>query len=116
MAELGIKISQSEVELKLSKKGRVIDLQTAKYYHDLSEVLTPLEVTAIIKKGHIKKGTTVIYKELLTGLITSIDKLLKRTRIDATALKSFKIKGNLGQDSTSYKIAQAFIEGLKVSC
>ena len=87
MSELIIKISQSEVELKLSEKGRVLDFEKAKYYHDLS-----------------------------AGLITSLDKLLKRNNIDATALKSFKIKGNLGKDSTSHKITRAFVEGLKVSC
>jgi len=82
---LEIKLNQSEVELKLLKNRRTIDFITAKYYHDLSDVL-----------------------------ITGLDKLLRRNKIDATALKSFKIRGNLGQDSTSYKIVSAFIEGLQI--
>ena len=82
---LQIILTQSEVVIKLLKNGITLDLQTAKYYHDLSDVL-----------------------------ITGLDKLLRRNKIDATALKSFKIRGNLGQDSTSYKIVSAFIEGLQI--
>ncbi len=81
---LGISVEQNRITLKLSEKGRVIDLETALYYHDLSDVL-----------------------------ITFLDKLLKRNNIDTTALKSFKIQGNTGENGTSYKIAAAFIEGLK---
>ena len=61
-----------------------VDFETAKYYHDLSDVL-----------------------------ISTLDKLLKRNKIDTTALKSFKINGNLGKDSTSYKITGAFLAALK---
>lgn len=75
---------QSDVTLKLVKNGRTLDLQSTKYYHDLSDML-----------------------------ITGLDKLLERNKIDTSSLKSFKIKGNLGQDSTSYKIASAFIAGLQ---
>ena len=82
---LEIKLNQSEVELKLLKNRRTIDFITAKYYHDLSDVL-----------------------------ITGLDKLLRRNKIDTTTLKSFKIKGNLGQDSTSYKITSALVEALKL--
>jgi hypothetical protein len=82
---LQITLTQSEVALKLLQtKGRV-DLETAKYYHDLSDVL-----------------------------ITRLDKLLLKTNIDIKSLKSYKIRGNLGKDSTSYKIAAAFVEGLKI--
>ena len=111
---MNINLTQAELTLKLLKNRRVLDLYKSRYYHDLSDVLTPLEVADIIKKGYIKKGGTVIYKELLTGLITSLDRLLKRNNIDTTALKSYKILSNTGRDSTSYKIAAAFLEGLKV--
>ena len=81
---LEIKLEESSVTLKLLKNRTVLDTETAKYYHDLSEVL-----------------------------ISALDKLLGRNKIDATALKSFKINSNLGQDSTSYKIASAFVGALK---
>jgi hypothetical protein len=61
-----------------------VDSETFSYYHDLSE-----------------------------KLITSLDKLLKRNNIDTTAFNSFKIQGNTGKNSTSYKIAAAFVEGLR---
>ena len=130
------KIEPDKITLKLLKNRRVIDIEKTKYYHDLSKVLTPLEVSAIKRKGFIKRDGTVIYGELLTGLITTLDKLLKRNNIDpirlfchtkakhskkaksngvgTTAISSFKIRGNIGKNSTSYKIAAAFIEGLKV--
>ena len=83
--KLVITLNQNELRLEIRQKGRVIDFETASYYHDLSDVL-----------------------------ITILDKLLKRNSIDTTALNSFKIQGNTGENGTSYKIAAAFIEGLKV--
>jgi hypothetical protein len=47
-------------------------------------------------------------------LITALDKLLKRNKLDAKVLKSYKILGNLGENSTSYKIAAIFVKGLRV--
>ena len=85
--ELRLKIDKSEARLELVENKQVIDIEAAKYYHDLSGVL-----------------------------ITILDKLLIRNNIDIKSLKSYKILGNLGSDSTSYKIAATFIEGLKVSC
>ena len=82
--KLVITLNQSELKLEIRQKSRVIDSETLLYYHDLSE-----------------------------KLITSLDKLLKRNNIDTTALNSFKIRGNTGKNSTSYKIAAAFIEGLR---
>lgn len=84
---LEIKLGQLEVVLKVLKNRRAIDLQEAKYYHDLGGVL-----------------------------ISGLDKLLGRNKIDTKSLKSYKIQSDLGQDSTSYKITSAFVEGLKVSC
>jgi len=108
-----IKIEPNKVSLTLLKKGKVVDTEETKYYYDLSEALTRLEVADIIKKGFVKKGGTVIYGELLAGLISALDKLLKRNRLDVRALKSYKIINDLGENSTSHKIAAAFIEGLK---
>ena len=82
--KLVITLNQNELKLEICQKSRVLDSETALYYHDLSDVL-----------------------------ITSLDKLLKRNNIDTTALKSFKIQGNTGKNGTSYKIAAAFIEGLR---
>lgn len=133
--ELLLILDNDKLRLELLKNRQVIDIETAKYYHDISEVLTPLEVTDIIRKGFVTRGDTVIYKELLTGLITSLDKLLKRNKVDPIrllgnnrvsnsiktksngagfkAIKIYKIQGDLGDNSTSYKIASAFIGALK---
>ncbi len=83
--KLVITLNQSGLRLEIRQKGRVIDSETFSYYHDISE-----------------------------KLITSLDKLLKRNNIDATALNLFKIRGNTGKNSTSYKIAAAFVEGLRI--
>ena len=82
--KLVITLNQNELQLEIRQNGKVLDSETFSYYHDLSDVL-----------------------------ITFLDKLLKRNNIDTTALKSFKIQGNTGKNSTSYKIAAAFIEGLR---
>lgn len=81
---LSIFIGQSEVKMELVRRGRIIDFETALYYHNLDSVL-----------------------------ITALDKLLKRNILDTKVLKSYKILGNLGKNSTSRKIVAAFIEGLK---
>jgi hypothetical protein len=83
--KLVINLNQNEFRLEIRQKGRVLDSETFSYYYDISE-----------------------------KLITSLDKLLKRNNIDATALNLFKIRGNTGKNSTSYKIAAAFVEGLRV--
>lgn len=156
--ELVITLNQNGLKLEIRQNGRVIDpalekdrelkfgrrpvlfkggvdFETAKYYHNLDGVLTPLEVAGIIKRGFIVKDGVAIYGELLTGLISTLDKLLKRNTLDPIrlfsnnkdrhgtqaksngagleAVKSYKILGNLGTDSTSYKIAAAFIGALK---
>ena len=113
VVQMEINATKTTKQKQTRFKDRV-DLQTTKYYHNLSEMLTPLEVTAIIRKGFITKDGTVIYKELLTGLINSLDNLLKRNKVDITTIKTYKILGNLGTDSTSYKIASAFIVGLQM--
>ncbi|MBI2063770.1 MAG: hypothetical protein HYT65_02130 [Candidatus Yanofskybacteria bacterium] len=82
---LQIELGQSDVTLKLVKNGTTIDVVTIKYYYDLSDVL-----------------------------ITGLDKLLERNKLDLKSLKSYKIHNDLGQDSTSYKIASAFVRGLQI--
>ena len=81
---LRVKIDKSEITLGLVTKRKIIDSETFLYYHDLSDLL-----------------------------ISKLDKLLQRNSIDASAIKSFKIQENIGENSTSYKIVAAFIEGLK---
>jgi hypothetical protein len=81
---LRVFVEQSRITMAILKNRRVVDSRVFSYYHDLGEVL-----------------------------ITTLDKLLKRNNIDTSVIKSFKIQGNTGKDSTSHKIAAAFIEGLK---
>lgn len=80
-----IKVEPNKTTLKLLKNRRVIDIETARYYYDLDRVL-----------------------------ISALDKILKRTILDIKALKSYKILGKVDKNSTSYKIASVFVEGLKV--
>jgi len=82
---LEIFVEQLQITMKLLKKSQTIDSESFSYYHDLSDLL-----------------------------ISHLDSLLKRNNIDTLALKSFKIRENVGEDSTSYKIAAAFVEALKV--
>lgn len=82
---LQIMLTESQITLKVLRNRRAIDSELAKYYYDLSDVL-----------------------------ISALDKLLKRNTIDIKSLKSYKIRGDLGTNSTSYKIASAFVEGLKI--
>lgn len=114
MMAIRIELEQSSITFKLLKDEQLFDMQKSIYYHDLDGVLTPLEVSAIKKKGYVIREGVEIYGELLTGLITTLDKLLKKNKIRPNTLKTYKIQGNLGPDSTSYKIASAFVQALRV--
>ena len=46
-------------------------------------------------------------------LISSVDKILKRNRIDALSLKTIKIEGDVDKNSSSYKIALTFVQAWK---
>lgn len=82
--KLIIQIEQSKFTVSLIKNGKSVDSQSFSYYHDLDE-----------------------------KLITGIDKILKRNKLDIAAIKDYKIVEDMGESSTSVRIAQAVIEGLK---
>ncbi|MBI2062422.1 MAG: hypothetical protein HYT64_01900 [Candidatus Yanofskybacteria bacterium] len=46
-------------------------------------------------------------------LISAVDKICKRNRIDTLSLKTIKVAGNVEKSSSAYKIAQTFIEAIK---
>ena len=48
-------------------------------------------------------------------LISAVDKILKRNRIETLSLKTVKVLGNVEKSSSAYKIAQTFIEAVKAS-
>lgn len=48
-------------------------------------------------------------------LISAVDKILKRNRIDTLSLKTVKVAGEVDKFSSAYKIAQTFIEAIKAS-
>lgn len=82
--DLVVILNSDTLWLKLLKNRQVIDIEAVKYYHNLSDML-----------------------------ISMLDKLLKRNMLDPEDVKGYKILGNLGADSTSHKIASAFVEALK---
>ena len=112
--ELIIELKNNQCWLELVKKGNGVDAENFSYYHDLDDKLTPLEATYLKRHGYIMREKTRVYKELLTGLISAIDKMSKRNNIDVTTIKDYKIRENLGENATSVKIAEAVVEGLKV--
>jgi hypothetical protein len=79
-----INLKPNSASLEISQNGRMLDSETFSYYHDLDD-----------------------------KLISYIDKLLKRNSIDITVVKAYKIVEGMGENSTSAKIAQAVVEGLK---
>jgi hypothetical protein len=68
---------------------------------------------AILELDGVDSKTFTYYHDLDEKLITGIDKLLKKNKIDISSVKSYKIESNLDENSTSTKIVQAAIEALK---
>ena len=83
--KLSITLNQTQAVLEITKNGLPLDSKKLSYYHDLD-----------------------------VKLITSIDNLLRKNMIDISSINSYKIQGNLGINSTSYTIAQAVVEALKL--
>lgn len=73
------------ITMELVRNGQVLDSESFLYYHDLQD-----------------------------QLITNLDRIIRRANIDTSAINSFKTLGGLGKDSTSHKIIEAFVEGLKI--
>ena len=78
--------NRGEVELKLLEGKKLIDSLTFNFDANLDEVL-----------------------------ILTVDKILKRNRIESLSLKTVKVAGNIEQSSSAYKIAETFIEAIKAS-
>jgi len=111
---LAITLNQSSAGLQIKMRNKVIDSKSFSYYHDLDRKLTPLQAAYLKKHGYIRRGETRVYKELVTGLITNLDRLLKRNRIGVDSIKGHKILGKIGREATSHKIAEAITQGLKI--
>ncbi len=85
MAELIIEFKdKKEIELKLLKNKEVLDMLTIK-----------LDI------------------HLDTLLVTSIDKILKRNRIDTLSLSDVRVAGSVEPSSVAYLVAKAIAEALK---
>lgn len=61
----------------------------------------------------IDSESFLYYHNLSDKLIIHLDKLLKRNKIGVRSIKSYKILGNMGSETTSRKIIEAFIHGLR---
>lgn len=83
--DIEIRLNLNMVELKLTHGKRIIDSLGFFYYHDLDQ-----------------------------KLITYIDRLLKRSRVDLNSIKHCRILESIGKNATSYKITKAFVEGLMI--
>jgi len=70
-----------------------------------------------LKCGRVLTDTLTFEFEanLDSVLITAVDKILKRNRINPLSLKTIKVSGNVEKSSSAYKIAQTFIEAIKSS-
>ena len=75
-----------EIELSLKKGGKCIDTLTFDFEANLDSVL-----------------------------ISAVDKILKRNKIETLSLKTVMVTGNVEKLSSAYKIAQTFIEAIKAS-
>jgi len=76
--------NKGEVELKLMEGKKCIDTLTFEFEANLDSVL-----------------------------ISAVDKICKRNRIETLSLKTVKVAGNIEKSSSAYKIAQTFIEAIK---
>src|SRR3990167_8573189 len=77
---------RGEVELKLLNGKRLIDTLTFEFEANLDSVL-----------------------------ISAVDKIMKRNRIETLSLKTVKVAGEVDKFSSVHKIVQTFIEAIKVS-
>ncbi len=77
---------KGEVELKLQDGRKLIDSLTFDFEANLDSVL-----------------------------ISAVDKICKRNRIERLSLKTIQVLGNVEKSSSAYKIAQTFIEAIKAS-
>ena len=73
-----------EIELQLTKAGKLIDALDFSFHGNLDDLL-----------------------------ISSVDKVLKENRIEALSLKTVGVEGDIDKNSSAYKIAVSFIEALK---
>ena len=77
---------KGEVELKLQDGRKLIDSLTFDFEANLDSVL-----------------------------ISAVDKICKRNRIERLSLKTIQVLGKVEKSSSAYKIAQTFIEAIKAS-
>ncbi len=73
-----------EIEVRLTKAGKLIDALDFSFYGNLDDLL-----------------------------ISSVDKILKENRIETLSLKTVKVEGNFDKNSSAYKIAVSFAEAFK---
>lgn len=84
-----------------------------------------MNIDIILKKQErgelvVKRGEKIVgrqffkfNKNLEEVLITGIDKILEKNRMDLLSLKSIKVGGELGSESLSYQLAKTFIKAFK---
>ena len=70
-----------------------------------------------LKRGRVLIDTLTFDFEanLDSVLISAVDKILERNRIETLSLKTVKVAGEVDKFSSAYKIAQTFIEAIKSS-
>jgi hypothetical protein len=77
---------RGEVELKLQEGKKCIDTLTFEFEANLDSML-----------------------------ISGVDKIFKRNRIETLTLKTIKATGKVDKGSSAYKIVQTFMEAIKAS-
>jgi len=76
-----------------------------------------VKVELQLKRGRVLTDTLTFEFEanLDSVLISAVDKIIKRNRIESLSLKTVKVSGNVEKSSSAYKIARTFIEAIKSS-
>lgn len=82
--ELTINLDLSSASIEIIKNGQKLDDISFSYYHDLDD-----------------------------KLITFIDKIVKKNKIDISDIRSYKIQGITDKNSTSVRITESVVAGLK---
>lgn len=108
--------NHTEVEIRLSMDDNTDDQMTIPLHPTLVDkggvdpaLENDLKNNA---KGIVPKGGVDIHFDTL--LVTSIDKILKKNRMDILSLSEVEVGGNANESSSAYQIVQTVVKAIKI--